>query len=172
MRVEGVRRALDLVESEGQADFGAEPHQIVVNRFQPSVSAEFPLHVFGPVEPALGDGRVELVGPPAHRYRLALLGDGRLQAPFAEVAPRADDVAHDVDGQRVVRLGHAALPPSPLFAPPCAVAASTRKPPQAGALTKTVGGPPAAAPKAGAVEASAQERMSDEIRPLASAPAA
>jgi len=32
MRVQGVRRAPNLGEGEGQADFGAEPREIVVNR--------------------------------------------------------------------------------------------------------------------------------------------
>ncbi len=65
MRIEGVGRAGDLGKGEGQADFGAKLDKTVVDRLQPPVAAELPFHVLGPVEPALRNGRVELVGTPA-----------------------------------------------------------------------------------------------------------
>jgi len=84
MRVEGVRRAFDLVEGEGNADLGAEPHEMVVDRFQPPVPAEFPFHVICPVEPSLGYGRVKLVG----RQRRTTGRDSSASAASRRFSPR------------------------------------------------------------------------------------
>ena len=112
MGVEGVGRALDLVEGEGHAELGAEPREIVVRRLHPAAIAEFLRHIFGAVETALGNRRVELIGPPAHHDRPRLLRQSRLKPFLADIAPGAYDVADDVDGQNVIRFAHGL--PAPL----------------------------------------------------------
>ena len=106
MGVEGVGRALDLVEGERDAKLGAEPREIVVRRLHPAAIAEFLRHIFGAVETARGNRRVELIGPPAHRDRPRLLRQSRLEPFLADIAPGAYDVADDVDGQNVIRFAH------------------------------------------------------------------
>src|SRR5208282_4143767 len=62
------------------------------------------------VHAAGGNRRIELEGPPAHRDRAAVtLSERQREAPFAEVAPGTDDVADDVDGQRLPAFAHFVL---------------------------------------------------------------
>ena len=106
MSVERIGRAFDLVESEGKADLRAEPREVVMRGLQPAALAEFFLHVLFAVEPALGNRRVELIGPPAHGDGPRILRERRLEAFLAEIAPWTHDVADDVDGQNVVCFAH------------------------------------------------------------------
>ena len=106
MRVERVRRTGDPVEGEGQVDLGAELNQTVVHHLQLAVVSELPRHVRLAVESALRNGRVELVGAPADDDRLGLVRERRGEALCAEIAPGANDVAHDIDGQRLVGVAH------------------------------------------------------------------
>ena len=110
MRVERVRARARSCRSEGDADLGAERARDGRGPLQPPVVAEFAFQIGRAVEPALRNGRVELVGSPAHSDRLRFLGRAPLEPFLAEIAPRANDVAHDVDGQRVVLRAHAVIP--------------------------------------------------------------
>ena len=64
---------------------------------------------------AFRDRRIELIGPPAHRDRQGFLGQRGLEPLLAEIAPGTHDVAHDVDGQGLIRFAgaHTALCLSP-----------------------------------------------------------
>ena len=99
MRVERIGRARDFVEGEGDAFLGAERLEAFMRRLDAPVIAEFVDHIGAPLETLFGNARVELIGAPMDRDRLALLlGEGALQPLLAEIAPGADDVADDVDG--------------------------------------------------------------------------
>jgi hypothetical protein len=106
MGVERVGRALDLIEGEGDADLGAQARQVLVRGLEPAALAELFLHVLGAVEAALGDGRIELIGPPAHHDRPGVFRERFFEAFLAEVAPGAYDIADHVDGENLIRFAH------------------------------------------------------------------
>jgi hypothetical protein len=72
-----------------------------------TVIAELVDHIGAPLETFLRNAGVELIGAPMDDDGLALLfGEGALQPFLAEIAPGADDVADDVNGERRAFLVH------------------------------------------------------------------
>ena len=111
MRVQRVGRALDLVEGEGDAFLGAERAQPLMRGLDAPVVAELVDHVSLPVETLPRDARIELIGPPADRDGLALVaGERPLEPLLAEIAPGADDVADDIDRERLGLVAHVTSP--------------------------------------------------------------
>ena len=97
---------LILSKAKGTPTSAPSAREIVVRGLQSAALAELFLHVLGAVEPAFGDRRIELIGPPAHHDRARFFRKRFLQAFLAEIAPGAHDVADDVDGENLIRFAH------------------------------------------------------------------
>ena len=97
----GVRRPLDPVEGEVDAFCLADRDHLGVEFQRPLPASELLGAVFPAADPFLRHRRVELKGKPAHSDLVLAIksGDGLLQPPLADVAPRADHVGDHVNGE-------------------------------------------------------------------------
>jgi hypothetical protein len=95
--VKGVRGPLDPVEGEGDA-FGFSDRNHPGVEIQGALPASELLRAVLPAaHPFLRHGRVKLEGEPAHFDLPIKGGDGLLQPPLADVAPRADHIGDYVN---------------------------------------------------------------------------
>ncbi len=100
MRIERVRADLDRFEIEGDADLSAEIGQHLMRLRHALLAAELFGQRFLLVDAFLGIIGIEPVRPPVgvDADLVLHLGNGKLQPRLAEIAPRADDIRDDVDG--------------------------------------------------------------------------
>jgi hypothetical protein len=97
-----------LRELEGDAHLAAGLLDAGVDLARPRGAAELLLEIVLATDTGAGHVGVQLVGVPRHRDRrvgMPLLPERErlLEAALADVAPRADHVGHDVEGERHAR---------------------------------------------------------------------
>src|SRR5690606_2771040 len=153
MRVDGIGRARNPLEFEGDAGAFPGPTDPLINLFGALGPTELGRQIVAPIEAACGDVRVELNRPPVHLDRLAgaTLPERRFQAPLADEAPGADGIGYDVDADH-----------KPVYRPPAGL--GSRKPGRGGCLTSRA--------RAGTLATSARRRaraaMERQCRPSTS----
>ena len=108
MRVEGVRRATDRLEIEGDARLGAQRGQPRVRLGEPRRVGKLGAHIGAAVETSGWDRGIELIGPPTDA-RPALPLQRPLQPSLAEVAPGTDDIADNINNKRLRHAGASLL---------------------------------------------------------------
>ena len=98
--VERMRSALDGGKVEMDAFFKPDRGNALVHFDNFVRIAEFLQHIELPVDPAHRNGRIELIGPPADfGGDLGAQCQSLFQPLLADIAPRADHIGNDVDGQ-------------------------------------------------------------------------
>jgi hypothetical protein len=98
--VDRVRSPFDPVESEVDA-FGFPDRNYLGVKFQrPLPTAKLPDPIFLSADPFLGHCWIKLKWEPTNSNLLPLKGsDGPFEPPLADIAPRADHVGDDVNGE-------------------------------------------------------------------------
>ena len=98
MRCEGVGGTRHALERERDALLRTRLADTVVHRPGRVRAAELCRHVLGPLHALGGKAGIELEWVPADAHFVGVEpGKGALDAPLANVAPRADGVGNDVD---------------------------------------------------------------------------
>jgi len=93
VRLHGVRRAVDRIETERDPLAFADPADGVVQLLGPCRAAELQRQVTLAVHPCFRHLRVQLEGPPPDGRRdVGPFGQCPLQPPFADKTPRTDCV--------------------------------------------------------------------------------
>src|SRR5262249_53538366 len=97
--VEGVRSSLNPVESNMDVFDLANSNYPGIEFLRALPASELFRAILPAADAFFRHRRVELEGKPAHTHRPAKSGDGLLQPPLADVAPRADHVGDHVNDQ-------------------------------------------------------------------------
>jgi hypothetical protein len=99
--VKRVGRDLDIVEGKGNFFFFTGCANRGISLLGASGTAELVLEILLPVLAFLGQGGIELVGPPADLdiHFLADIGKRGFKPALADIAPGAHHVRDDIDGQ-------------------------------------------------------------------------
>lgn len=101
MAIQRVGRGADALEGEGNAFLQAGGGDLLVQRVDARLAAEFLHQILLAVLALRRDRRVELIGLPAQGNGNVRQARQRLfQPPLADIAPGADHVGNDVDGHR------------------------------------------------------------------------